>query len=127
MAPDDPTSAPGRMRALLPSVKPMPHAAQPEYELSIEMTTGMSAPPIGRMRRTPGAREVGSGARNAPGCKGGGKGDHNADHDVEIAAARSHRRAQAAQRHDEAYRRDEVEEGREVFAHCCVLTLPISS
>ncbi len=39
--------------AELPSVKPMPAAAQPEYELSIEITTGMSAPPIGMMISTP--------------------------------------------------------------------------
>ena len=31
----------------------MPAAAQPEYELSIEITTGMSAPPIGMMISTP--------------------------------------------------------------------------
>ena len=41
------------MSAELPSVKPMPAAAQPEYELSIEMTTGMSAPPIGMIIRMP--------------------------------------------------------------------------
>ena len=35
------------------SVKPIPAAAQPEYEFSIEMTTGMSAPPMGMMMRTP--------------------------------------------------------------------------
>ena len=39
--------------AELPSVKPMPAAAQPEYELSMEMTTGMSAPPMGMMSRMP--------------------------------------------------------------------------
>ena len=31
----------------------MPAAAQPEYEFSIEITTGMSAPPIGMMIRKP--------------------------------------------------------------------------
>ena len=41
------------MSATLPSVKPMPAAAQPEYEFSIETTTGMSAPPIGMMISTP--------------------------------------------------------------------------
>ena len=41
--------------AVLPSVKPMPAAAQPEYELSIETTTGMSAPPIGMIISTPSA------------------------------------------------------------------------
>jgi hypothetical protein len=41
--------------AELPSVNPMPAAAQPEYEFSIEITTGMSAPPIGMIgaRRAP--------------------------------------------------------------------------
>jgi hypothetical protein len=31
MAPEEPTSAPVMMRAVLASVKPMPAAAQPEY------------------------------------------------------------------------------------------------
>ena len=44
--------------AELPSVKPMPAAAQPEYELSIEITTGMSAPPIGMMISTPSAKAM---------------------------------------------------------------------
>ncbi len=57
----------------------------------------------------------------------GGDRDHHAGDAVEVAGARRHRRAQAAQRHDEADRGDEIEEGREVFAHCCVLTLPFSS
>ena len=38
---------------VLLSEKPMPAAAQPEYEFSIEITTGMSAPPIGMMMRKP--------------------------------------------------------------------------
>jgi len=53
MAPDEPTSAPVMISAELPSVKPMPAAAQPEYELSIEITTGMSAPPIGMIKSAP--------------------------------------------------------------------------
>ena len=36
----------------------MPAAAQPEYELSIEITTGMSAPPIGMMMSTPSANAI---------------------------------------------------------------------
>src|SRR6516162_862360 len=44
------------MSAGFPSVKPMPAAAQPEYELSMEITTGMSAPPIGMMMSTPKAK-----------------------------------------------------------------------
>ena len=39
--------------AELPSVNPMPAAAQPEYEFSIEITTGMSAPPIGMISSAP--------------------------------------------------------------------------
>ena len=39
--------------AVLCSVKPIAAAAQPEYELSIETTTGMSAPPIGMISRKP--------------------------------------------------------------------------
>ena len=35
------------------SEKPIPAAAQPEYEFSIDTTTGMSAPPIGMMIKTP--------------------------------------------------------------------------
>src|SRR6476620_7756044 len=53
IAPEEPTSAPVMISAELPSVKPMPAAAHPEYELSIEITTGMSAPPIGTMNSTP--------------------------------------------------------------------------
>src|ERR1044071_3119259 len=41
------------MSAMLPSVNPIPAAAQPEYEFSIEITTGISAPPIGMMISTP--------------------------------------------------------------------------
>ena len=33
-------------------------AAQPEYELSIEITTGISAPPIGIIKRTPIKKEM---------------------------------------------------------------------
>ncbi len=40
------------------SEKPMPAAAQPEYELSIDTTTGMSAPPIGMMMSTPSANAM---------------------------------------------------------------------
>src|ERR1700755_3264543 len=53
MAPDEPTSEPAMISIGLFSEKPMPAAAQPEYELSMDTTTGMSAPPIGLMIRTP--------------------------------------------------------------------------
>ena len=41
------------IKRLLLSVKPIPQAAHPEYELSIETTTGISAPPIGMTTRSP--------------------------------------------------------------------------
>src|SRR5215510_11487929 len=65
MAPDEPTSAPVTISAMLPSVKPMPAAAQPEYELSMEMTTGMSAPPIGMMMSPPNSRAASVSAQNS--------------------------------------------------------------
>lgn len=40
------------MRLSLP-VKPLMHPDQPEKELSTEMTTGMSAPPIAATKCTP--------------------------------------------------------------------------
>src|SRR5262249_60095065 len=49
IAPELPTSEPAMINIGLFSEKPMPAAAQPEYELSMEITTGMSAPPIGIM------------------------------------------------------------------------------
>ena len=42
---------------MLPITNPAALAARPEYELSSEMTTGMSAPPIGMTSRTPRMRE----------------------------------------------------------------------
>ena len=53
IAPDDPTKAPVIIKAVFSNVNPMPAAAQPEYELSIEITTGISAPPIGTMIKNP--------------------------------------------------------------------------
>ena len=50
MAPEDPTKAPVTIRRSFPSIKPVAAAAHPEYELSIETTTGISAPPIARTR-----------------------------------------------------------------------------
>ncbi len=48
IAPDAPTRAPAMMRTGFPSTKPAIAAAVPVNELSRLMTTGMSAPPIGR-------------------------------------------------------------------------------
>src|SRR6185437_9072955 len=53
IAPDDPTSEAAMISIGLFSEKPMPAAAQPEYEFSIDTTTGMSAPPIGMIISTP--------------------------------------------------------------------------
>src|SRR6478735_11034859 len=53
IAPDEPTSDPAMISIGLFSEKPIPAAAHPEYELSIDTTTGMSAPPIGMMISTP--------------------------------------------------------------------------
>tara|TARA_B100000678_G_C17735774_1_gene312560 strand:+ start:262 stop:480 length:219 start_codon:yes stop_codon:yes gene_type:complete len=53
IAPDDPTKAPVIIKALFSKVKPIPAAAQPEYEFNIEITTGMSAPPIGIINKNP--------------------------------------------------------------------------
>ncbi|ABV73025.1 hypothetical protein A1E_00370 [Rickettsia canadensis str. McKiel] len=41
------------MSRLLLSVKPIPAAAKPEYEFSIDTITGISAPPIGIINNTP--------------------------------------------------------------------------
>src|SRR5690625_7078743 len=51
--PAAPTRAPLMIRRLFPRTKPAIDAASPEYELSSEMTTGMSAPPIGMTVATP--------------------------------------------------------------------------
>ncbi|SAL07650.1 hypothetical protein AWB78_08672 [Caballeronia calidae] len=58
IAPDEPTSEPAMISIGLFSEKPMPAAAQPEYEFSIDTTTGMSAPPIGMMISTPSANAM---------------------------------------------------------------------
>ncbi len=44
------------MSRSLPSRKPVAAAAQPEYELSIDTTTGMSPPPMEATRCQPSAR-----------------------------------------------------------------------
>ena len=53
ISPDDPSSAPAMISSLFCSTKPIATAARPAYEFSSEMTVGMSAPPIGRISRTP--------------------------------------------------------------------------
>ena len=52
IAPEDPTKAPVIINAVFSNVNPIPAtAAQPEYEFNIEITTGMSAPPIGMINK----------------------------------------------------------------------------
>jgi hypothetical protein len=41
------------INAVFSNVNPIPAAAQPEYEFNIEITTGISAPPIGIIKRNP--------------------------------------------------------------------------
>ena len=53
IAPEDPTSAPVIINAVFSKVKPIPAAAHPEYEFNIDITTGISAPPIGIINNTP--------------------------------------------------------------------------
>ena len=48
IAPEAPTRAPATIRMTLPTTKPAIATALPVKALSSEMTTGMSAPPIGR-------------------------------------------------------------------------------
>src|SRR6478735_8679460 len=53
IAPEEPTRAPVTMSRLLLSMKPAAAAAHPEYEFSIDTTTGMSPPPIAATRCQP--------------------------------------------------------------------------
>ena len=53
IAPDAPTRAPAMIRTGLSSTKPAIATAVPVNEFSSEMTTGMSAPPIGSVIVTP--------------------------------------------------------------------------
>src|SRR5690606_15415539 len=56
--PDEPTRAPVTISRSLASIKPAAAAAQPEYELSMETTTGISAPPMEATRCQPKARAM---------------------------------------------------------------------
>src|SRR5471030_2574200 len=58
IAPEEPTSEPEMINIGLFSEKPIPAAAHPEYEFSIDTTTGMSAPPIGMMISTPSTKAI---------------------------------------------------------------------
>ena len=45
-------------------VKPIPAAAQPEYEFNIEITTGISAPPIGIINKKPIKKDIANNIQN---------------------------------------------------------------
>ena len=53
MKPEAPSSAPATISSLLSSTKPIAAAERPAYELSSEITVGMSAPPMGMIIMTP--------------------------------------------------------------------------
>ena len=53
IAPELPTRAPVTISRSLPNINPAAAAAHPEYELSIDTTTGISAPPIAMTNITP--------------------------------------------------------------------------
>ena len=53
IVPEEPTSVPATIRTTLSSAKPAAAAASPVKALSSEITTGMSAPPIGSTKRLP--------------------------------------------------------------------------
>ena len=56
IVPDAPTSVPATISSWLFSVNPAIATASPVYAFSSEITTGMSAPPIGITRATPKTR-----------------------------------------------------------------------
>ncbi len=58
IAPEDPTRAPVMISRLLLSMKPAAAAAHPEYEFSIDTTTGMSPPPIAATRCSPSSSAI---------------------------------------------------------------------
>ncbi len=55
IAPAAPTSPPAMISGVLPRTNPAIATAVPVNALSSEITTGMSAPPIGRVSSTPAA------------------------------------------------------------------------
>ena len=53
MNPEKPSSVPAMISTLFESTNPVAAAASPAYEFSSDITTGMSAEPIGITSRTP--------------------------------------------------------------------------
>jgi hypothetical protein len=51
--PEAPSRAPAMISRLFPMAKPVADDARPAYEFSSEITTGMSAPPMGSTISTP--------------------------------------------------------------------------
>ena len=66
IAPEEPTREPVIISAILFKVKPIPAAAQPEYEFSIDTTTGISAPPIGIIIKNPIMKDRSVTSKNKP-------------------------------------------------------------
>jgi hypothetical protein len=64
IAPEEPTKAPVIINAVFSKVNPIPAAAQPEYEFNIEITTGISAPPIGIINKKPIKKEIANKIQN---------------------------------------------------------------
>ena len=64
--PEEPTSDPAMISAVLSSTKPAPAADRPVNAFSIEITTGMSAPPTGMISITPNTSAPTSIAANSP-------------------------------------------------------------
>src|SRR5439155_11457539 len=62
---DAPTSVPLMISAGLPSTNPVEATARPVNELSSEITTGMSAPPIGITIMTPNTEATANSAENS--------------------------------------------------------------
>ena len=63
--PEAPTSVPAMISASLRSTKPVEAAARPVNALSSEITTGMSAPPMGSTAATPSSSATTTRARNS--------------------------------------------------------------
>ena len=64
--PEAPTSIPATIRAVLSSARPAAAALRPVKALRVEITTGMSAPPIGSTANTPSEPAVSSSSQNSP-------------------------------------------------------------
>ena len=56
MNPEKPSSVPAMIRTLFPSTNPVAAEARPAYEFNSDITTGMSAEPIGSTSRTPNSK-----------------------------------------------------------------------